>query len=177
VRTAKGPPVWAGPSVPGKRRDAAPCARELSRRSGLEGAVLERSFIAVRKRPGVGAVDDPVVVGEARYIIERIAIDSLPNSSVTTTGRLTIAPVPRIATCGWLMIGVSNSAPLLPMLVMVNVPPESSSGADLVGAGAIGDVRDLAGDAGDVEVARLLDDRDEQALLGVHGDPRFSLPW
>ena len=35
-------------------------------------------------------------------------------------------------TCGWLMIGVSNSAPRLPVLVSVNVPPESSSGLILL---------------------------------------------
>ena len=43
-----------------------------------------------------------------------------------------MAPVPRIATCGWLMIGVSNSAPELPMLVIVNVPPDSSFGPTLL---------------------------------------------
>jgi len=55
-------------------------------------------------------------------------MDSPPVSSVTTTGRLTIAPVPSMAACGGTRIGVSNSAPWLPMLVMVNVPPASSSG-------------------------------------------------
>ena len=57
---------------------------------------------------------------------------SWPVSSCTTTGRLTTAPVPRIATCGWLMIGVSNSAPRLPVLVTVKVPPDSSSGDSLL---------------------------------------------
>ena len=49
-----------------------------------------------------------------------------------TTARFTTAPVPRMATCGWLMIGVSNSAPRLPVLVSVNVPPDSSSGVILL---------------------------------------------
>src|SRR3954468_15395955 len=57
---------------------------------------------------------------------------SPPSASVTTTGRLTIAPVPRMATCGWLMIGVSKSAPRLPVLVMVKVPPARSSGVILL---------------------------------------------
>ena len=48
--------------------------------------------------------------------------------SSTTTARLTTVPVPRIPTCGWLMIGVSKSAPRLPVLVRVNVPPDRSSG-------------------------------------------------
>ena len=39
-----------------------------------------------------------------------------------------MVPTPRIATCGWLMIGSPNCAPKLPGLVMVNVPPCTSSG-------------------------------------------------
>ena len=49
-----------------------------------------------------------------------------------TTGRLTTAPGPRIATCGLFTIGVSHSAPTLPRFVIVNVPPESSSGPILL---------------------------------------------
>ena len=49
-----------------------------------------------------------------------------------TTGRFTTAPGPRIATWGLLMIGVSHSAPTLPRLVIVKVPPESSSGPILL---------------------------------------------
>ena len=45
------------------------------------------------------------------YIIERIAIESVPSSSVITTGRLTIASVSRIATCGWLITGVARIEP------------------------------------------------------------------
>ncbi len=52
----------------------------------------------------------------------------MPSLSVRTVSRLTTAPVPRMATWGWLRIGVSNSAPRLPVLVSVNVPPLSSSG-------------------------------------------------
>ncbi|MDT4885460.1 hypothetical protein FQZ97_1216970 [compost metagenome] len=37
-----------------------------------------------------------------------------------------------MATCGWLMIGVSHRAPKLPRLVIVNVPPDSSSGPILL---------------------------------------------
>ena len=38
-------------------------------------------------------------------------------------GRFSTFPTPRIATCGWLMIGMPNSAPKTPGLVMVKVPP------------------------------------------------------
>ena len=54
----------------------------------------------------------------------RTAMLSPPRASVMTTGRLTTAPMPKIATWGWLMIGVSNSAPLLPRFVIVKVAPE-----------------------------------------------------
>jgi hypothetical protein len=70
-----------------------------------------------------------------------------------------------MATCGWLMIGVSKSAPLLPVLVSVNVPPDSSSGPILLSR----QVGDLARQSGDRQVAGVLDHRDEQAALGVDG--------
>ncbi len=51
-------------------------------------------------------------------------------SSITVT-RFSIVPTPRIATCGWLMIGVPNRLPKIPGLVIVNVPPWTSSGLSL----------------------------------------------
>jgi hypothetical protein len=39
-----------------------------------------------------------------------------------------MAPMPRIATCGWLMTGVPKRLPKTPGLVMVKVPPCVSSG-------------------------------------------------
>ena len=54
------------------------------------------------------------------------------SGSLTTTGRLTTAPVPRIADCGVGTIGVSKSAPRLPVLVSVKVPPAISSGLILL---------------------------------------------
>src|SRR4051794_9262115 len=63
-----------------------------------------------------------------RMQIGRIAIESLPSESVITTGRLTTASRSRIATCGWLMIGVAMIEPYWPGLVIVNVAPATSSG-------------------------------------------------
>ena len=48
--------------------------------------------------------------------MERTVITSPRVGSSITTARLTTVPVPRIPTCGRLMIGVSNSAPRLPVL-------------------------------------------------------------
>src|SRR2546426_6043252 len=58
----------------------------------------------------------------------RTASPSEPSGSVTTLGRFSIAPTPRMATCGWLMIGAPAYEPNTPGLVMVNVPRWISSG-------------------------------------------------
>src|ERR671934_103730 len=63
-----------------------------------------------------------------KKVMGRMAMLSLPSASVTTTGRLTTASRSRIATCGWLMIGVASTAPYAPGFVIVKVPPLSSSG-------------------------------------------------
>src|SRR5690625_5874966 len=62
------------------------------------------------------------------YIIDRMAIESSPSAFCTTAGRLVMVPVPRMATFGCATIGVSNSAPPDPVLVIVNVAPDRSSG-------------------------------------------------
>ncbi len=46
--------------------------------------------------------------------MSRIAMISPRFESLITIGRFTSAPVPRMATCGWLMIGVSNRVPAEP---------------------------------------------------------------
>jgi hypothetical protein len=58
----------------------------------------------------------------------RIAMTSPKTGSSMTMGRFLIAPVARIATCGWFMMGVPMIEPSEPMLVTVNVPPWISSG-------------------------------------------------
>src|SRR4029453_13308576 len=90
--------------------------------------------------------------------------------SFTTTARLTTAPVPRMPTCGWLMIGVSKSAPRLPVLVSVKVPPASSSGLFFLLGGGPAPVGDPLGQAGQVEVPGVAQDRDDQALRRVDRD-------
>ena len=87
-----------------------------------------------------------------------------------TTGRLTTAPVPSMPTCGWLRIGVSNSAPRLPVLVSVNVPPVISSGLTLLARVRSARSAILRARPAEVEVAGVLDDRDHQAALGVDRD-------
>jgi len=90
--------------------------------------------------------------------------------SSTTTARLTTLPTPRMPTWGRLMIGVSNSAPRLPVVGQRERAACQLVGADVAGAGAGGEVGDLPGKAADVQVARAVDDRDHQATVGVHRD-------
>src|ERR687894_149563 len=79
----------------------------------------------------------------------RMAIESFPSSSVSTTGRLTTASVSRMATCGWLITGVAMIEPC---------PP--------------GEVLDAGGEALDRQLLRVADDRhDEAALAERDGDP------
>ena len=105
-------------------------------------------------------------------------MNSPPSASVATTGRLTIAPVPRIADVPAGTIGVSKSAPPEPVLVTVNVAPLSSSGVTLLSRVRAGEVGDLAGDAGEVEVARVADHRARRDRASVStAMPTFSSPW
>ena len=61
-----------------------------------------------------------------------MTIASVPSGNVATTGLRMIASVERIATCGWLMIGNVSTEPADPLFEIVNVPPEISSGQQLL---------------------------------------------
>ena len=60
------------------------------------------------------------------FMIGRMAMTS-PCGVSTTTGRLTIASMVRMATSGTLMIGIVRLLPNQPVLSTVNVPPPKSS--------------------------------------------------
>src|SRR3954463_502808 len=117
-------------------------------------------------------------------VMGRIAMLSLPSASVMTTGRLTTASRSRIATCGWLMIGVAASAPYWPGFVIVNVPPRTSSGCSSrsrarrgrgAGGGA-GGVADAAAEPLVGEVLRVADDRHDEPVVGERdGDAEVDL--
>src|SRR5258708_9035054 len=55
-----------------------------------------------------------------------------PSAVSMTTGRFLIAPTARMATWGWLMMGVPIRLPKVPTLVIVKVPPWVSSGLSLL---------------------------------------------
>ena len=77
----------------------------------------------------------------------RMASASVPSGAVTTCGRFSMAPMPRMATCGWLMIGVPAKEPNPPGLVMVKVPSLHFVRGELLGAGALAEVVDGPGHA------------------------------
>ncbi len=106
----------------------------------------------------------------------RTAMLSPTDGSVMTTGRLTTAPTPRIATWGWLMIGVSNSAPLLPRLVIENVPPDSSSGRILLVRVRSATSAILRARPAIERSPASLIDGDQQSALGVDRDARGARP-
>ena len=54
-----------------------------------------------------------------------------PSGKRNATGLRTMASVLMIATCGWLMIAMVKTEPAEPLLEIVNVPPEISSGDNL----------------------------------------------
>ena len=112
------PPVL--PACP-QRRPASPSCRCQT----AFGSQFSSDFFTMRHElVGDGAVDDAVVVAERR---DTPSAGSRSHRR-STTGRFSTLPMPRIATCGWLMIGMPNSAPKTPGLVIVNVPPATSSG-------------------------------------------------
>ena len=68
------------------------------------------------------------------------------------------------------MIGMPNSAPNTPGFVIVNVPPETSSGLSCLRARAVREVGDRAAQPEQVLLVRVLDHRDDQAPVERHGD-------
>ena len=100
-----------------------------------------------------------------------MAIDSLPSTSVTTTGLRVTPSVERIATWGWLMIGSTRWVPNEPVFVMRERAAGDVVGRQLLGAGPVGEVVDLAGDGPQPLVVGVVHDRGEQALeVEVDGD-------
>ena len=96
---------------------------------------------------------------------------SPPSAVATTTGLRVIASVDRMATCGWLMIGMVNTLPAEPLLEMVNVPPLISSGPSLRLRRAARQIVDLAGDGPQPLALGATYHRDEQALVvEIDGD-------
>ena len=97
---------------------------------------------------------------------------------MTTTGRLTTASRSRIATWGWLMIGVAMIVPYWPGLVIVNVPPRTSSGVSSPRARPAGQVVDPRRQALDRELVRVVDDRHDQPVLAErHRDAEVTSSW
>ena len=91
-----------------------------------------------------------------------------------TTGRSIALLMPRIATSGWLMIGVAARPPIGPRLVTVNVEPASSFARDRLVAGGLGDAAHLAGRLPEVHRLGMAHDRHAQAAIGLRGDAQVD---
>ena len=89
-------------------------------------------------------------------------------ASSRTTGRFSMVPTPRIATCGWLMIGVPKRLPN-----DAGVGDREGAALDLVdlellGARALGQVVHRAGEAEDVLLVGVVDHGHDQAPVERH---------
>ena len=78
--------------------------------------------------------------------------------------------MPRIATSGWLISGVTNRPAALPALVTVKVPPRSSSGLSVARVGCLGEALHLGVELVEREPVGAVDDRDDEPLLGLDRD-------
>ena len=100
-----------------------------------------------------------------------MAIASPPSVVATTTGLRVMASVDRIATCGWLMIGIVSTEPAEPLLEIVNVPPLISSGISFFVRARPARSLMCAGDRPQPQVLGVADDRHDEALVvEVDGD-------
>ncbi len=90
---------------------------------------------------------------------------------VITAGCFSMVPTQRMATCGWLMIGVPMADPKVPGLVMVKVPFCTSSGDSFLRARALAEVVHRAGESHQGEFVGALDDRDDEAPVQRYRHP------
>ena len=87
-----------------------------------------------------------------------------------TTARGAMRPTLRIATSGWLTIGVWNSPASFPALETVKVEPRSSSAAIVPVRAASASRSISAWISAIAPVAAAADDRHDEALVRLHGD-------
>ena len=137
--------------------------------SALEAAGFQ-AVLDGDEEPGcVRAVDQSVVIGQGQ-VDHRPDRDRLAQVGVADYHRTLDYDAGAEDRHLWLIDDrVSNRAPRLPVLVSVNVPPESSSGLILFVAYAGRDQRSC-GDTTEVEVAGVVDDRNGEPGLGVDCD-------
>ncbi len=78
--------------------------------------------------------------------------------------------MPRMADCGWLMMGVPNCSPKMPALVRVKVPPATSSGASFLLRARSARSTMARAMPRKFFSSRLLDDGDDEAPVQRDGD-------
>ena len=118
------------------------------------------------ERRRAGAVDHAVVERDR----DRSRVRRTTTAPSRTTARGATRPMLRIATSGWFTIGVWKRPASLPALVTVNVEPRSSSACKRSRAGTLCELGDLRRELVDALLVRAPDDRDDQAVVGLHCD-------
>ena len=88
----------------------------------------------------------------------------------SATGRSRVACTPRIADCGGLMIGVDSIDPNTPPLLIVYVPPVSSSTVSRPPARACRNRRSFL-DVGDRQLVGVGDDRHDETARAATAMP------
>src|SRR4051794_3180941 len=164
-----GPPSGGPPRARGGGGAGGPCSGEPE--LALKLAAFQPLPDRRQEPRRVGAVDDPVIVGQ-RQVDHRPDRDDLAELRVlhddralhhrtdAQNGDLWLVDDRRVEE-GTAAAGVGQREGPAAQLVR----------SDLVGPGPLSQVGDLAGQATQAEVTGLVDDRHEKPALGVHGDP------
>src|SRR6478672_4252957 len=142
---------------------------------GLEGPLLDTGLHRGEEAGRVGTVDDAVVVGQ-RQVHHRADGDGLAAVGVGHDHR----PLDDCPGAEDADLRLVDDRRVEQRAAAAGVGQREGAATelvrrDLVGAGALREVGDAPRQAGDVEVAGVLDHRDEEALLGVDGDAEVLL--
>ena len=97
-----------------------------------------------------------------------------PSGRRLTTGRSTTAPTPSAPTWARLSMGVSNSAPRLPVSASVNVAPVNASGARAAARARVGEHADASGQSRQTQVVRVVNHRNARAARRVDGNAQVD---
>ena len=131
---------------------------------------------ALQEQPGLGALDDAVVVGGGdRHDLRHAELGEGLGVGALERGRVVEAPTPTITPWPGMSRGTDWTVPMVPGLVRVTVAPAKSSGGELVGADLADQVLVGAPEAPEVERVGVADHRHEQGagavgLLHVDGE-------
>ena len=148
-------------------RVTAPAVRAHKVASGADPLVMVTAYDAPGARMADDAGVDLILVGDSLAMVVlgyddtlQVTVDDMAHHTAAVARAKPSALV--VADLPWLSYHVSVEDTVRNAAQLVR--------ADLVGAGALGQVSDLARQPGQVQVTGVVDHRDGQAALGVDGD-------